>query len=229
VSSEGAEAVTDRVRRAARLLAQHKLGVAMAVLLVAAAIVGVASGSLNGAPSGRAGTPSGTSPAAAPAFALPALAVPGPGGAAPASQQVSLSQYQGKPLIVNFWASWCGPCQQETPLLASFYKANGGAVAIVGVDSNDTTARAVAFVQAKGVSYPIGVDPRLVTADAYDVAAFPQTFFLDSAHRVVDRAFGPLTRATLDKGVRLMTARDDTSGKLPVSYIQEWDGYSPGK
>jgi cytochrome c biogenesis protein CcmG, thiol:disulfide interchange protein DsbE len=212
-----AEAVTDRVRRAVRLLAQHKLGVAMAVLLVAAAIVGVASGSLNGAPSGKAGAPSGSSPAAAPAFALPALAAPGRAGqgrAGPAGQQVSLRQYQGKPLIVNFWASWCGPCQQETPLLASFYKANGGQVTIVGVDSNDTTAKAIAFVQAKGVRYPIGVDPSLVTADAYDVAAFPQTFFLDSAHHVVDRVFGPLTRATLDKGVRLMTAKDGNVGQV---------------
>ena len=216
--------MTDRVRRAAGLLVRHKLGVAMAVLLVTAAIVGVASGSLNGARPGEAGTPSATPPAAAPAFTLPVLAPPGQGGtggAANGNQRVSLSQYQGRPLIVNFWASWCGPCQQETPLLASFYKASGGQVAIVGVDSNDTTAKAIAFVRAKGVSYPIGVDPRLVTADAYDVAAFPQTFFLDSAHRVVDRVFGPLTRATLDKGVRLMTAGDDTSGKLPVSYIQE--------
>jgi thiol-disulfide isomerase/thioredoxin len=216
--------VTDRVRRAVRVLAQHKLGVAIAVLLVAAAIVGVATGSLNGAPPGQPGTPSGAPPAAAPAFTLPALSVPGqggPGGDGQGSQQVSLSQYQHRPLIVNFWASWCGPCQQETPLLASFYKDAGGRVAIIGVDSHDTTAKAIAFVRSKGVSYPIGVDPGLVTADAYDVAAFPQTFFLDSAHRVVDHVFGPLTRATLDKGVRLMTAGDGTPGKLPVSYIEE--------
>ena len=134
---------------------------------------------------------------------------------------IDLAGLAGKPIVMNFWSSHCYPCQQETPLLASFYKASGGQVAIVGVDSNDTTAKAIAFVRAKGVSYPIGVDSRLVTADAYDVAAFPQTFFLDSAHRVVDRVFGPLTRATLDKGVRLMTAGDGTSGKLPVSYIQE--------
>lgn len=216
------EAVTDRVRRAVRLVAQHKLGAAMAALLVVAAIVGVASGSLNGAPSGTAGTPSATQPAAAPAFTLAALAAPGhggPAGSAKGSQQVSLSQYQGRPLIVNFWASWCGPCQQETPLLASFYKAHRGQVVIIGVDSNDSTAKAIAFLQAKGVTYPIGADPQLATADAYDVAAFPQTFFLDSAHRVVDRVFGPLTSATLDKGVQLMTAKDDTPGKLPVSYI----------
>jgi cytochrome c biogenesis protein CcmG/thiol:disulfide interchange protein DsbE len=200
--------VTDRVRRAARLLARHKLGVAIAALLVAAAVVGVATGSLNGTPSPDAGASAGATPTAAPAFTLPALASPGQAGAsgdASGSRPVSLSQYQGRPLIVNFWASWCGPCQQETPLLAGFYQANGGRVAIVGVDSNDTTAKAIAFVKAKGVRYPIGVDPALVTADAYGVSAFPQTFFLDSAHRVVDHVFGPLTRATLDEGVRLMT------------------------
>lgn len=208
--------MTDRVRRAARLLGQHKLGTAMAVLLVAAAVTGVASGSLNGARPGNAGTGAVTTPAAAPDFSLPALGSPGLGGAGQGGRRVALSQYRDRPLIVNFWASWCGPCQQETPLLASFYKANGGRVAIVGIDSNDPAAKAIAFVAAKGVSYPIGVDPKLSLANAYSVAAFPQTFFLDSRHRVVDRVFGALTQATLDKGVKLMTG-----GTLPVSYMQE--------
>jgi thiol-disulfide isomerase/thioredoxin len=211
------KAVTDQVRRATRLVAQHKLGAAMAALLVLAAIVGVASGSLNGASPGTAGAPPATQPAAAPAFTLAALGTPGqggPAGLAMGSRQVSLSQYQGRPLIVNFWASWCVPCQQETPLLASFYKAHGGQVVIVGVDANDSTAKAIAFLQAKRVTYPIGADPHLAIADAYDVAAFPQTFFLDAAHHVVDRVFGPLTTARLDKGVQLMTAKDDTSGTL---------------
>ncbi len=203
--------MTDRVRRVVRLLGRHKLGTAMAVLLVAAAVTGVASGSLNGAPPGNAGTNSATAPTVAPDFSLPALAAPGHGRAGQGGgRPVSLSQYQGRPLIVNFWASWCRPCQQETPLLASFYKANGGRLAIVGVDSNDRAAKAIAFVAAKGVSYPIGVDLKLSLADAYSVEAFPQTFFLDSRHRVVDHVFGPLTQATLDKGVNLMTG-----GKLP--------------
>jgi cytochrome c biogenesis protein CcmG/thiol:disulfide interchange protein DsbE len=212
------EAVTDRVRRAVRLLGQHKLGTAIAVLLVAAAVAGVAGGSLNGSPPGSAGAAALPSPAVAPAFTLPALAAPGQPGRDGASKggaskgagsavrlQVSLSQYQGRPLIVNFWASWCVPCQQETPLLASFYRAHGGRVAIVGVDSNDPAAEAIAFVRAKGVGYPVGVDPKLITASAYGVDAFPQTFFLDSRHRIVDHVFGAVTQASLDKGVALMT------------------------
>jgi cytochrome c biogenesis protein CcmG, thiol:disulfide interchange protein DsbE len=190
--------------RVARLIGQHKLVTAIVVLLVAAAVVGVASGSLRGTPakdsSGSAA--SGDSavvyahPAQAPAFSLPALAASG--------QQVALSQYQGKPLIVNFFASWCGPCQQETPLLARFYKQQDGRVTIVGVDGNDPTASALSFVHAKGVTYPVGADKSLITASAYNVAAFPQTFFLNSRHQIVYQVFGAVTQAELSKGTSLM-------------------------
>jgi len=195
---------TGRVASAARLIGRHKLVSGIVALLVAAAIAGVASGSLNGT---RAATSSGSSasgdsavvyshPTPAPAFSLPSLSVSG--------QQVALSQYQGKPLIVNFFASWCGPCQQETPLLARFYKQQGGRVTIVGVDGNDPTASALAFVHAKGVTYPVGADKSLITASAYNVAAFPQTFFLNSRHQIVYQVFGAVTQAELSKGTGLM-------------------------
>jgi cytochrome c biogenesis protein CcmG/thiol:disulfide interchange protein DsbE len=198
-----------------RLLWQHKPATAITALLLAAAVAGVASGSLDGARPGQPGAPAGATPAIAPAFTLQALAAPA-GGAARGGHQVSLSQYAGRPVIVNFWASWCAPCQRETPLLASFYTANGGKVAIVGVDGNDTAAKALAFAAGKGVRYPIGVDPSLTTAGDYRVDAFPQTFFLDSGHRIVDRVFGPLTPATLAAGVWLMT-----HAKLPARYKEE--------
>ena len=192
-------------RVALRLIREHKLVTGIVAAIIVAVVAGVSGGSLSGTPASTSqpGSTASTAtiqtfpnPAAAPAFSLPALGDPG--------RLVSLSQYQGKPLIVNFWASWCGPCQQETPLLASFYKANGARVAIVGIDSNDSAANAIKFARAKGVSYPVGVDSALGAADAYNVAALPQTFFLDARHRVVERAFGALTRAELQQGVRLM-------------------------
>jgi hypothetical protein len=106
------------------------------------------------------------------------------------------------------------PCQLESRVRPCFNPPPGGLVDMVGGAPNDSTAKAIAFLQAKRVTYPIGADPHLAIADAYDVAAFPQTFFLDAAHHVVDRVFGPLTTARLDKGVQLMTAKDDTSGTL---------------
>jgi cytochrome c biogenesis protein CcmG/thiol:disulfide interchange protein DsbE len=188
-------AKSDSFRRAGDLVKRHKVATAIGAV-GAAAIVAV---SLIGS------SPAGRSPHAdpvAPAFTLAALGAPG--------QRVALSQYKGKPLIVNFWASWCEPCKQETPLLARWYKAQQGRVNLVGLDENDSTASALRFAHAKGVSYPIGVDPgpALATASAYGVVALPQTFFINAQHRVVDRIYGAVTQADLAAGVRLM----DTSG-----------------
>src|SRR5215472_6458650 len=176
-------------RLAGRLVLRHKLITGLVALFVVAAVaVSLVTTGSGGAP---------PAPMAA-GFTLNSLTSPG--------QHISLSQYQGKPLIVNFWASWCDPCQRETPLLASWYKQQHGRVVIVGLDENDNTANALKFARAKGVSYPVGVDPALAAANAYGVVALPQTFFLDARHRIVDRVYGAVTQADLAKGVRLMNA-----------------------
>jgi cytochrome c biogenesis protein CcmG, thiol:disulfide interchange protein DsbE len=176
-------------RRTAGLARRHKVitGV-VAAFIVAVIAVSVAT-------SGTAAPPS--YPAAA-GFTLTALGQPG--------QQVSLSQYAGRPVIINFWASWCAPCQQETPLLASWYKQQRGHVALLGLDENDTAADALKFATAKGVSYPIGFDPSVTVAPAYGVDGLPQTFFLNAEHRIVDHVLGAVTRAELATGLRLMNA-----------------------
>ena len=186
------EAVLRRAgRQAGRLAGRHKIITAV----VAVFVVAVIAVSLIGVGSTGSSPPSDP---AAPSFTLTALGDP--------SQHITLSQYKGKPLIVNFWASWCDPCQRETPLLASWYKQQHGHVVIVGLDENDNTASALKFARAKGVSYPIGVDPQLAAANAYEVSGLPQTFFLNAQHRIVDRVFGAVTEADLTKGVRLMDA-----------------------
>jgi cytochrome c biogenesis protein CcmG, thiol:disulfide interchange protein DsbE len=176
-------------RVAGRLVLRHKLIAGLVAIFVVAAVA------VSLATSGTGGSP--PAPAAA-GFTLDSLTAPG--------QHITLSQYQGKPLIVNFWASWCEPCQQETPLLARWYTRQHGHVIIVGLDENDTAASALQFAKAKGVSYPIGVDPQLAAANAYGVTGLPQTFFLNAQHRIVDHVLGAVTQADLDKGLRLMQA-----------------------
>ena len=151
---------------------------------------------------GRLGFGSGraaVAPVAAPAFSLPLLGDE-------SGQQVALSKYRGQPLIVNFFASWCEPCKTETPLLATFYRADKGKVALVGLDENDTLGNATSFTRANGVSYPVGWDPHFAVASAFGVNALPQTFFLNARHQIVDRIFGPVTLASLHKGIALATA-----------------------
>ena len=179
------------LRKAGSLARRHKIATAIGAVFAAAIVVVSLLTSQGG---------SGHTDPVAPSFTLAALGAPG--------QHIALSQYEGKPLIVNFWASWCEPCQQETPLLARWYKAQHGKVNLVGLDENDSTASALKFAHAKGVSYPIGVDPApaLATASAYGVVALPQTFFLNAQHRIVDHVLGAVTSAQLAKGLRLMNS-----------------------
>jgi len=169
------------------------IAVCVAGSLIAIGVVGSASGQ---AASGQAGRPA---PVAAPAFSLPLLGDQ-------SGQQVALSKYRGRPLIINFFASWCEPCKTETPLLAKFYRTQQGKVALVGLDENDTLGNATSFTRADGVSYPVGFDPHFTVATAYGVNALPQTFFLNARHEIVDRVFGKVTLASLNKGIALATA-----------------------
>jgi cytochrome c biogenesis protein CcmG, thiol:disulfide interchange protein DsbE len=183
------------VREVWHTAARHKIASSLVALCVAASLVAVAvvaSGS-----AGSAGS-AGTAPTqAAPAFSLPVLGHSG--------QQVALSDYAGRPLIVNFFASWCEPCQQETPLLARFYRTEHAKVAIVGLDENDVVGSAVSFTRKEGVGYPVGFDPEVIAASAYGVAGLPQTFFLNAKHRIVDRVFGAVTLADINRGIALAT------------------------
>ena len=112
-----------------------KISGAAAVLLVAAIVaVSLAGNGAGAAP---------RTPPAARNFALRELGHPG--------RKVTLAAFAGRPVIVNFFASWCTPCKLETPTLARFYRESGERTAIIGVDSNDETGTALRFVHSAGV------------------------------------------------------------------------------
>lgn len=126
-------------------------------------------------------------PPLAPAFALPSLSDP--------AQQVSLGAYRGQPVILNFFASWCAPCKQETPLLARFYRGSRPGLVVIGVDADDSAPAARQFLTAEGITYPVAFETTPALADAYGVSevGIPETFFLNSRHRIVKRILGDVT------------------------------------
>ena len=195
----GQQTWTGAIGEVWRTAVRHKIVSGLIALCVAGSLVGIALASSASWASGASGQPAQPADVAVPAFSLPVLGHSG--------QRVSLGQYSGRPLIVNFFASWCAPCKTETPLLAKFYRAGKGKVALVGLDENDVLGNAMSFTRADGVSYPVGWDPQFGIASAYGVNALPQTFFLDARHRIVDRIFGAVTLVDLQKGIALATGK----------------------
>jgi len=110
---------------------------------------------------------------------------------------ISLAALAGRPVIINFFASWCGPCKRETPMLASFYRSHHGKVLVIGVDANDETGAALKFVGSEGVRYPVAFDPSASVAVSYGVLALPQSFFLNARHMIVLHIVGGLTAREL--------------------------------
>jgi cytochrome c biogenesis protein CcmG, thiol:disulfide interchange protein DsbE len=167
-------------------------GAIVAVIAAAAIFVTAAA-----APARKAATPP---PPLARSFSVAEL---GHAGAT-----VSLASYAGRPVIVNFFASWCAPCQRETPLLARYYASEHGRVIILGIDANDQTAAALRFIAKAGVSYPVGFDafPSPVTT-SYGVYALPQTFFLNAKNHIVAKVMGAVTQKVLARDTALIEQR----------------------
>jgi cytochrome c biogenesis protein CcmG/thiol:disulfide interchange protein DsbE len=128
----------------------------------------------------------------APAFALERL-----GGG-----QVSLEDLRGRPIVLNFWASWCVPCRDEAPMLtelAADYADQG--LVVVGIVYRDEATNAVDFMRRYGQTYPGLLDPEHRTALDYGVLGIPETYFIDASGIIRGRQLGPLVASELGAAV----------------------------
>ncbi len=112
---------------------------------------------------------------------------------------VTLSHLRGRPVVINFWASWCPPCRQELPALQAAYTRYGDRVEFVAVNVKETPETVSAFVQEAGLGFPVALDADGQVSDlSYEVRGLPTTLFIDSNGVVAARHVGPLDEGTVD-------------------------------
>ncbi len=151
------------------------------------------------------------------AVALERTNLPEPGGRAPdftapllaGGGSLELSDLRGKPVMLNFWASWCVPCKDEAPLLRQAYRAYGDRVAFVGVDVKDSRSDAIDFARRTGLSYPHVRDEGGTIYSDYGLTGQPETFFIDGDGTIVEHVNGPLDEAALTQLLDVLVSRDD--------------------
>lgn len=121
---------------------------------------------------------------------------------------VSLHSLEGKPVIVNFWASWCPPCKAEMPDFEAAYKQHGGDIQFMMVNMTDggreTVTTAEQFIRQQGYTFPVYFDTEQDAAFTYGVSAIPTTYFIDAQGNLVAYAAGAITSQQLELGIAMM-------------------------
>ena len=123
-------------------------------------------------------------------------------------EEVHLSDFFGKPVVLNFWATWCGPCQMEMPYFDTAYKKYSEDINFLFIDltdgSRDTVESAKAFVDEKGFSFPIGFDTEYDGAYTYAVSSIPMTFFIDKDGVIQAYQIGTIDEGVLNEQLELL-------------------------
>lgn len=127
-------------------------------------------------------------------------------------KKVQLSDFAGKPIILNFWASWCGPCKYEMPAFDEAFKKYGDQIEFVMVNATDgqreTVEIASDFIDKTGYSFPVYFDSDYDASMTYGVRGLPTTYFIDAEGYAVAMAKTTISPETLEKGIQMILPKE---------------------
>jgi cytochrome c biogenesis protein CcmG/thiol:disulfide interchange protein DsbE len=126
-----------------------------------------------------------------------------PGGARRrlADGRLELAELRGRPVVVNFWASWCLPCRDEAPILNASSRDHAGHVVFLGVNVQDLPEDALAFSREFETPYASVRDRGNGTYDDFGLTGVPETYYLDAGGRIVAHSPGAISRPSLEQGI----------------------------
>lgn len=146
----------------------------------------------------------------------PSPALPEEGHPAPdfvlkdlSGRDVRLSDFRGRPVIINFWATWCPPCREEMPRIQDFYRRFADRVVVLGIDVGESRDQVKRFVENGGFSWTFLLDADAKVTERYAVFAIPTTFFLDGEGVIKAKYMGPLSDTQLLTFARLAGLQTD--------------------
>lgn len=126
---------------------------------------------------------------------------------------VNLSEFAGKPIIVNFWATWCGPCKNEMPYFQNMYEKYGDQVAFVMVNATDgdrdTVEKVKDFVADNGYTFPVYCDTEFNGVYTYGVYAFPSTLIINADGSLYTGHVGALTQSQLESTIQKILMKSE--------------------
>lgn len=123
-------------------------------------------------------------------------------------KKVRFAEFEGKPIVLNFWAGWCGPCRMEMPDFNEKYLEKGKEINFLMVNmtdgSRETVEKAHKLVSEKGYSFPVFYDKDMDAARSYGVSSLPTTYFIDREGYITARAMGAIDGETLQRGIEMI-------------------------
>lgn len=127
--------------------------------------------------------------------------------------KLNLSHFRGKPLVLNFWASWCFSCREEASEIQRFWELNKGSnkVSVVGIAIQDSENSALEFAKNHGKTYYLGLDEDGKAGIDYGITGVPETFFIDENGKIVHKIAGPVDLKTLEFWLSKLTINSKNS------------------